>query len=138
MLSRVDNEAVRVIESFMKNEFSISMIVGDNPQISDYLGKYQRCQQKFCFSIGHKIILKLIVEHCAEQLGIASPFEKPLPLVGIKKRVESKDQSSNENENTEDDQCYEQPTEFDKLGFFRYIGSLMIDYDVQRCEKIVP
>lgn len=85
VISRVDDETILRIENFMKNEFSISTIVGDNPQIGEYLGKYEKCQKKFCFSIGHKIILKLIVEHCAEKLCIASPFGTPKQLESVNK-----------------------------------------------------
>lgn len=57
----------------MKDEFSAIMIP-DDQLIGHYLGKYALCQQKFNFLSGHKIILKMIVEHCAETLRIVSSF----------------------------------------------------------------
>lgn len=79
VLSRFDDENIQSLELFMRNEFSMSMVTGDNPQIRDYYGRYEFSPQKFCFSMGHKIILKVLVVHCAQKLNISSSFEKRPP-----------------------------------------------------------
>jgi hypothetical protein len=96
VLSRVDDEAVHRIEDFMKKEFTATMIPGNDTQMMQYLGKYEFSQQKFNFSSGHKIILKMIIEHCAKCLSVASAL-KPTPSSGSQE-----EDSASENLNQSD------------------------------------
>ena len=93
VLSRLDEDAVQRIERFMKEDFTGAMIP-DNQPINQYLGKYALCQQKFNFSSGHKIVIKIIVEHCAKTLRIDSSFKKALPSSRVQQQ-ESETQNLN-------------------------------------------
>lgn len=71
VLSKVNEEFVRTMESFMRDKFSDVMITDGQP-IRDYLGKFVLCPQQFCFSTGQKIMLDMMIEHCAKAIRISS------------------------------------------------------------------
>ncbi|KAJ6642803.1 hypothetical protein Bhyg_07757 [Pseudolycoriella hygida] len=67
VLSRVNDEFIQKKEKFMQEDFNGVMVTHDQP-METYLGKYALCQQAFKFSTGQKIVLNIIIEHCAKAL----------------------------------------------------------------------
>lgn len=63
VLSRVKDSDFEMLQDFMRTEFCKD-IIPDDAVIADYLGIYSKCQQKFVFSRGHKILIEAIVEYC--------------------------------------------------------------------------
>lgn len=88
VLSRVNESCYETIQNFMRLDFSKD-IIPDEADLKNYLGIYATCQQKFTFSVGQKILLEAIVEHCKQ-------FFTPLPSTTDKDADPNSDHDDNE------------------------------------------
>lgn len=127
VLARVDEKNVQRMELFMREEFTAAMTpeIPQKYSMKDFLGKYEFCQEKFKISSGHEIILNILINHCAKILSVVAPITTTISSsTELPKR--NAIEHLNERENLRFEECFEQPREFDKLSFSRYIGSLII------------
>lgn len=53
------------LENFTRNVLNINMLQGDET-MADYLGRYVKCQEKFEFSYGQKLMIKMIADACVK------------------------------------------------------------------------
>ena len=69
LFSRLDDKSIAEIEEFVRDELEQDMLP-DNHNIDAYLGNYKKCKNKFKFAKGHKMILQLIADECANVIPI--------------------------------------------------------------------
>jgi hypothetical protein len=120
-ISRLTDISFEKMKIFMRSEFTADMILDAAP-ITDYLGKYTNCQQKFEFSCGQMVILQGAVECCQT-------------LYPNQSTNDQNNKQSDDTESEEDDEfsindgCFDPSIdEKDKVTSLRnHIGSLMIN-----------
>lgn len=101
VLSRLTEDDLGRIEVFMKEYFTATMI-RDNQPIEKYLGVFSLSQQKFHFLPGQKIIIRMIVEHCATLMRINPASTTTIPSTSPSQQEERRNQERHETRSPED------------------------------------
>lgn len=68
--TKLEDSFLTEIEEFMRNEFSVEMVTSDDT-IENYLGIYQKNQEKFKLMCGHKTLLNAIKQTCQDKYQCA-------------------------------------------------------------------
>lgn len=68
LFSRLNDNYIANIKEFVRNELAIEMLP-ENRNLAEYLGTYRDCQNKFRFSTGQKMMIKMITEVCVKELN---------------------------------------------------------------------
>jgi hypothetical protein len=127
LLSRFDKDSITAIENFIKHDFTRDMVPKGEKK-ENYLGKYMKQQDKFTISLGHKMIIDLMVDTCRKYTTAnVTPTETVASQISNDRNIENHSGAgSSIDDSVENYETVKQRMEEADADFAKYIGSLLI------------